>query len=532
MFRKRFVAIARWVMHHQTILTAVTGSIIVAIWTVLRHITNGINFDVVGQIGVAQQWVHGLQGGAVFGSTNYLLKMPLYILVNLADWIPPVIRLLILALVCSVGAYLFIYFVLRKIARLYGVTDFALLNLGMLWLATIAGRVFWVDYANSRNLEVAGGLAVLYLVLLLLERGVTWRRLLGLIIASSLIFFADPLQLYVIGGGVGIVTALVAVRQKGAKRRVALLAGAAIVAGAVGSRLFAWLSTVLLPVSYLTPPRTSFALGVDTVTTLFQNVLTSTLRIFDINVFTKAFSVNSLRQLGGMLLLGIAVYILVRYRKSAPKAPVRLLCWLIVWNYVVYIVSGNAQVEMTERYLVMVPVLLITLLGLYGGLPQPKVLQKLTPIWLVTVSLSGALLFGAVILQWPSRYTLDKPMFAMADFAQAHHYDFVVTSRVLAVPGNYYAGYDAAIIPTICVDDVRIKADNLFYDQAAYKEKLGRTNGSVAVILPDEGIVSGAFHCSSEAVIRQLGTPNKVVALPTIGTLYEYDGNTAALRSL
>lgn len=531
MFRKFVVRGAGWTRRHQTILAASVGSLIVATWTVLRHITNGINFDVVGQVGVAGQWLHGLHGGAELGSTNYLLKMPLYALINLISWIPPVARLLILALLCSVGAYLLIYILLRKIGSLYRVKDMTLLNLGMLWLATIAGRVFWVDYANSRNLETAGGLAVLYLVLVLLKRGASWRRALLLVVISAFVFFADPLQLYVIGGGAGIAMILMVIRYK-PQRQTALFAGGALVAGAVLSRVLAWASTVLLPVSYLAPPKTSLGLSPDTLATLARNVLTSTLRLFDINIFTKAFSVNSFRQLGGLLLLGMAIYLLTRYRKSAAKLPVRFLYWLIFWNYAVYIASGNAQTAITERYLVMVPLFLIAALTLHADSLGPKLLQKLIPIWLVITMASGLLLFGAVFVQWPSRYALDQPMFALADFTKTHQYDFVVSSQVLAVPGNYYAGYDNTVVPLVCQGDRRVATKNLFYDQDAYRGKLGRSHGIVAVVLPEDGITSGPSHCSNDDILTQLGTPTRSLALPGVGTVYEYTGNNASLQNL
>lgn len=532
MFQKGLRELIQWIIRHQTILTVSVGSGIVAIWTVLRHITNGINFDVVGQVGVAAQWAHGLHGGAVFGATNYLLKMPLYALINATPGIPPVVRLLILALICSVGAYLLIYCVARKVARLYGVKNLVLLNLGVLWLAIIAGRVFWVDYANSRNLEVAGGLAVLYLVLRTWEKGADWRRALAIIGLAALVFFADPLQLYIIGGGLGMAAAALVLKSKGEQRRRGLIGGGVLVASAILSRIFAWVSTVVLPVSYLDPPRSVPALGVDSLTTLAQNTVASTLRIFDVNVFSKAFGVNSLRQLGGMLLLGLTIYILIRYRKAAAKRPLRVLCWLVMWSYLVYFASGNALTAMTERYLIMVPVLVVVLLGLYGDLLRPVQYRRLVPLWLITVAASGVLLAGATILQWPSRYHLDKPMFATADFVSAHRYDFVVTSRGLAIPGNYYAGYEKTVVPTMCVDNTHIVATNLFYDQAGYSGRLGRTNGTVAVVLPGEGVISDPFSCSTAAILDQLGSPQRVFDLPNVGTVYEYDGSTDSLRGL
>ena len=532
MLRKHFSEIWSVLVRHQTFTTSFVGSAIVGIWTILRHITNGINFDVVGQVGVTEQWVRGLHGGVVFGSTNYLLKMPFYALVNLADFLAPTTRLLVLALACSIGAFLLIYYILRKILLLYDIKSFTLLNISMVWLATISGRVFWVDYANSRNLEVAGGLAILYLLLLILKRGVTWRRLFGLFGLSSVVFFADPLQLYIIGGGMSAAFIWIAIRNKNGERLVAMLSVGVVALGAMVSRLLAGTTTAFLPVSYLVPPKTPYALSGDIVVSSLQNAFTSTLRIFDINVFNKAFSVNSIRQLGSMLLLGISLYILIRYRKGAKKIPTLIFLWLIIWNYLVYMGSGNAQTEITERYLILVPVLLIATLGLYGDYLKPRNSRGILWLWIPTIIISSLLLFGAIILRWPARYALDRPMFTLANFAQNHHYDFIVTSQILAIPSNYYAGYDSTLVPTVCSEDERISTSNLFYDQGAYNKILGRTKGTVAVIIPKDGITSGTFHCSAATVLKQLGSPKKIYQLTGVGYVYEYDGTTSTLREL
>lgn len=531
MFRKRIKPVWRWIECHQTLLTASIGSTVVAVWTVLRHITNGMNFDVIGQIGVAEQWARGLHDGAVFGSTNYLLKMPLYALVNLLGWLPPTTRLLILALVCSVGAFLLIYLLLRKIVRMYGVQDLTLLNLGVLWLAIIAGRVFWVDYANSRNLEVAGGLTVLYLALLIQQRSADWRRWVGLVIAGSLVFFADPLQMYVIGGGIGLASLWVATRNN-THRRLALLTGSALFLAAVLSRVLAWVSTILLPVSYLTPPRTSVIFSIETLSAIGQNIATSTLRIFDINVFTKAFGVNSLRQLGSLLLLGLTVYVLARYRTSSPKRITAIFYWLIIWNYLVYIVSGNAGTAITERYLIMVPLFVVALLALHGDALHQRVRRSLVTLWIATVTMSGLLLFGGIVVEWPDRYKLDQPMFRLAAFAKTDRYDLIVSSQELAIPTNYYAGYDTTIVPTACQGNGQIATKNLFYDQAAYHEKIGRTSGVTAVVFPSGGIISGTLQCSEEDIRTQLGTPIIRQEVSGVGILYEYRSNSASLLSL
>src|SRR5436305_279765 len=77
-----FVQSLRWLSAYGRYISLIGGVIVVCLWTLIRHISNGINFDVVGQVGVAQQWAHGHMSGTQLGATSYLLKMPVYFALN------------------------------------------------------------------------------------------------------------------------------------------------------------------------------------------------------------------------------------------------------------------------------------------------------------------------------------------------------------------------------------------------------------------------------------------------------------------
>ncbi len=508
----------RWLQRRETLVVNVVGCGIVSVWTVLRHSTNGINFDVIGQVGLADQWARGMQSGAELGATNYVLKMPLYAFANLFDIIPPKTRLVLLALVFNLVLFMGLFWLFRTILHLYGVRSTRLLNLGMLWLALLSGRVFWVDYANSRNLEVVGGFAVLY-VTLLAWRAPTWRRCMLLAAVGTATFFADPLQLYL----VGLPLFAWSIARYIQTRRMGYVSSAGALLGAIaGSKALFWLAGIWLPLTFLSPPRQQIALSIDNLVQSMQSVALSTARIFDINIFTKAFGANTLRQLCGLALLLGAVFVVVRF---APKKPTRELRWLLFgligWSYAVYVFSGNALTPLTERYLILVPLYVILLFAIQASTIPRKYETSGRHLWFSLVTISAVMLAGALALNWPSRFRTDAPMLAAADYARSHPGTVIVTSRQLALPANYYAGYDFTLVPTICTPEHRLVASNLFYDKAGYGDR-NIAGKPVALLVPGEGVRSGTFICTSEDILVQFGATHRSEPLPNAGQLYYY----------
>lgn len=529
MFQKRFAVLTKWVARHHTVLTASIGSGIVTLWTVLRHISNGINFDVVGQVGISAQWLHGLHAGAQIGPTNYILKMPLYALINLMSWIDPKLRLLILALICNIGAFLLLYWLVRKITALYGTRTPWLADLGMLWLASIAGRVFWTDYANSRNLEVAGGVAVLYLCLQFWQ--IPSRRtallLAGVAVAT---FFADPLQLYTIGVGIVVISGAAALWFRRTEPKRYLITMGILSAAILTSILLAKLVPHVLPLSFLASPSAAQALTVQTVPSTLIQAAKATLHLFDADILGSPLSPNSIRQIAMLALLCAAIYTIGAGVPRTARFPQIVLAGLIVLSYAVFTASGYAFNAHSERYLVLVPILVVLLFALQPSTPTRP--RRTIYAWLGLVLVSSLLLVGAVIRALPSRYALDAPMATTAAFAQHHSYRFVLTSRQLAIPANYYAGYATTIVPLICTSSGRLTTSNLFYDMAAYRAQRESGEGSVAIIVPTDGIFSDPYHCSQAAILQQFGLPAATDTLNGVGTVYEYPTNSAAIREL
>ncbi len=511
-------------------LTLYGGSVIVLVWTVLRHITNGINFDVVGQIGLADQWAHGLAGGAQLGVTNYLLKMPLYALVNLLHFISPMNRLLLLAAAFNVVTYLLLFKLIEKLLQLYDVDDHSWLYLAMAWLATIYGVATWADYANSRNLETVGGILVLYLVLKYMKHD-RMSTLLTLAGTASLVFFADSLQAYVCGAGACLYVALRWLRQR--NRTTARTMGAivgAIISGFIGAQLLFVLAKSWLPVSFLALPVSRPTLSGSTVWHSIGGTVASTLQIFDANFLKRPFGPNVIRELLNAVVLTCLVGLVVKVAvsKNIKKYPLGLLLCVIITNWLVYMASGQALHPESSRYLIMLPLLAIVFAAFAAPANWAAYKSRLQFGWLSVIVISSVLLLGALAIHWPNRHAKDQHIYQTVAYMQRNTFAYGLASRELAVTSTYFAKGQAVVLPLQCTANHRLHVDNLFYDRGAFIG-LDRYTGEVPIILQSSGIQFGNISCNQAALIAQFGQPKREQVVPGVGMAEIYDASSINL---
>jgi hypothetical protein len=500
------------------LLTMVSGSLIVSVWTLFRHITNGVNFDIVGQIGLADQWVQGLHAGVQLGTTNYLLKIPLYLVVNTLDFLSPMNRLLLLALAFNIATFLLLFILFEKILKLYGVKDKNWLYLAMLWLATICGSVFWVDYANSRNLETVGGILFIYLVLKLLSkpRGSTAALI---VLAGSVTFFADSLQLYVCGvGACAFVCGRWLWRRTGKHALDAARVVGLTALGYIGALLLGFVARHALNVSFLTAPHNTTSFEPQTL----QGILRSTLDIFGANFIKAPYGLNTIRELLSFCLLLTGVLIITRViTKNRSGTVVWFGLATIGVNYLVYIASGQVLVWATARYLIMVPLLLALLLAVTGERFAFSHQKKLQIGWLAVVSLSVLMLVGALAVKWPERHSKDQHIYATVAFLEASHTQYALSSREVGITTTFFAQGETTVLPMLCTSERRLTPTHLFYDRTPFR-KAADFNGSISIILPLGGIVSGEFVCSEQDIEAQFGVPADTSEIPGTGRALVY----------
>ncbi|MEJ0072774.1 MAG: hypothetical protein WDN27_01640 [Candidatus Saccharibacteria bacterium] len=327
-----------WLADHARLITYTVGPVLVTVWTVLRHWTNGVNFDVVGQVGVADQWAHGLHDGAQLGATNYLLKMPMYTVVNHLGGLSPHLKLLVLALLFNITTFVLLVFLFEKLLRLYGVRPGAPFYLAMLWLASISGRVWWLDYANSRNLETAGGVLVLYLACRFLKLP-GWRPAAWLITVGGVVFFADQLQIYSIAAGLVLYAALCVLRRRNREQLTVSTALVGSLAGAIiFDKILHSLATSLLPISFLTAPTIAPTGSLlHTLAGTLKGIAVSTARIFDASFYASGSAPNLARELLNMATLLAVVGVVVYYwRRSRSRSLAAICLCCIITTYGAY----------------------------------------------------------------------------------------------------------------------------------------------------------------------------------------------------
>ena len=176
-------------------LSIATGSLIVSIWTLIRFFNHSPNFDQVGQQVLAHQWLHGLHSGSVIGPTNYVLKMLfLYIPLDLVP-LPAQFKLIFMTLLVNIATFVLLSYILQSLFREFNFKPKNSFYLPLVYLALISGSVYWISFSNSRNLEVVGGVFLIYRYIRT-QANPSMLNYSLLIVLGGLLFFADPLQIY------------------------------------------------------------------------------------------------------------------------------------------------------------------------------------------------------------------------------------------------------------------------------------------------------------------------------------------------
>ena len=524
---KQLAKYERWLASHARNLTLVGGSVVVATWTVLRHITNGVNFDVVGQVGLAEQWATRHAAGSQLGATNYLLKIPLYMFINQFRHISPSNRLLLLALIFNVATFILLFVLYEKIMDLYNVKRRSWLYLAMAWYATIFGGLYWADYANSRNLETVGGVLLTYLALKYLK---TWRRatlaLVGLF--SCLVFFADPLQFYVVGVGLCVFLAYRWYRYRTSTVTGLPLVVVTLLAYLV-SRLLLLIAKRMLSINVLATPAGRQSLSIANLWAGLQGLITSTLKLFDADVFRHTYDLGSIRSVLNLVVLCVLFSLLIRsWRKLKPRVVLGLVVIIIAINYVLYIASGQVLEWETSRYLIMVPLFVLLLVAASGDALDAGVYRlRLQRGWLSIIVIVAVMLVGGVVHNWPTRNDKDQHVQNLISFMQTNHFHYALASREAGITTSYFSDDSVHVLPMGCTANHQLAPTDLFYDDAAFKGLYGYFT-AVPVIVPADGIQFGQNVCTRQNIVAQFGVPEQAIPIAGIGTALVYDPDDLA----
>ncbi len=511
------------VRQHVRLLAYVVGSSLISLWTVLRHITNGVNFDVVGQVGLSQQWSHCIHSGSVLGSTNYLLKMPVYALTNQLHFLSPMNRLLLLALVFNLLTFTGLFLVVEKLLDLEKIHDRSWFYLSVIWLATISGSVFWLDYANSRNIETVGGIFLIYLAIKFIK---TKDRRDAVLLASigSIVFFADPLQLYIVGFGTSVFCAYRWITSRApADQNSVLVVLGALLAGLVGSKVLLYFTKLFMPVSYLAVPGQHFALTFNNLLQALKASSLSLIKIFDADFAKRPYSPNAIREFLNFVVLGFMTVLIIKLLASKNQRLkfLALLPILLLANLLIYIASGQALEANTVRYFIMIPLVTILFFSIYVPVLPLKNKQGFQRAWLVIIIISSGLLVGALIKSWPDRHSKDQHIYQQLSYLRQNDFQVALGSLDEGVTVTYFSQGQETVLPIDCRADGIVRKISLFYDVGAFKS-LKDYKKDIPVMLPASDKSLASNMCGRNFIIAAYGAPKKEQAIPGVGVVLLY----------
>ncbi len=512
-------------------ITYSVGSFIVVIWTILRHFTDAINFDIIGQQLVAEQWANGYSELAVLGPTNYLLKIPVYMVLNGLEFIDPRQRLILVTILFNVITYVLIVFILERIYRLYHGQIAENFYLLCIWLATIFGAIFWLNYPNSRNLEIAGGLALVYVVL----RYDKYRKsvlLLYVSLLGGLVFFMDPLQAYMIGAPLSLALIVTGIASKKKQNiKPALFISGAIAGAFVVSKLLFMVSSKLLPVDFLILNSPDRNYGISLIAVSVKNTVVNTLKIFDAEFFISPYDANTVREFLNFLVLVVITIAIVRFfiragnKRSVNTVSVVILL-TIIFSYLVYVMSGQASADNTARYLIMIPLLTLVLLAVEGeGAFIPEAFRVRTRgLLIITIAISTLLLSGGVLVNYPNRYSKEESISSVIDYLEDGEHSLALSTREVSMPVTYITDWSRIALPIIC-NSAEVKESYLFFDKASF-----RLIEEVEDVVPVIVAGSGPNQCTEAQIIEAFGRPVQSENINGVGKALFYNSQSIELQ--
>ena len=491
-----------FVKEHISIVSLLTGNIIIIAWTLLRFFTKPINFDLTGQQVLLNQWLHGYMSGSVMAPTNYMLKMLIYAPFQYMPWSPH-ISIIIMTILINVVSYSLIFFVLKRLMVQLGIKISAYFYLGMVWFAGVAGSIFWIQFANSRNLEVAGGLLLISLIIQLINKP-SARLAIGLAFLSGILFFADPLQLYMTAIFAIMCGLYVAISRK-LWRQFGLMLVTLGVGYAISILvLYIVQSTAKVEFFSVNSVGQSLAVFRDPIHMIYQTIKAN------VQLISGANDIGRIRQIVNVVfvgLTGVAFMGLSLKKRISASASFFVFGAIIMMNGV-YIASGQPGFGGdTSRYLIMLAPVVVLVIASMKYLNK-KFVRPYTLLILLVIAMNSVLVFGAMFNNWTTQLPADTHLLRTINYINQHKYKFAYASMDTAIPATFLFRPDATILPLSC-DVTGLHKTYLFYDKALFQLVDQSEVKEVPIILDGDSIGNYPNICDLKKIVNQLGEPGR-----------------------
>jgi hypothetical protein len=480
------------------LLAMIIGSCFTGLWTLLRFFNTSSTFDLTTQQVLAHSWLHGYSGVVSLGATNYLLKV--FLIYMPADLLPgsPLLKLIVVTLLINIATFLILFVVLQNILQEFKIKANGVFYGVMIWMTTIAGSLFWIEYANSRNLEVAGSMLLVWGILRLIKRP-KQAHFAGLIAVSGILFFADSLTAYMVALPLIVYVMLLLILKKLVWKRLAMVAAIF----SLGYLLSFGLNAVarhFLHLQVNQPPTSGLSLQPAVLGHAGKLAIQSTLR-----QFAGGPDAGHLRQVVNLLFFGAGVvcFAVGAVRRKIPVDFSLLIVSFVIINEVIYIASGTVLQADTSRYLVIIGPILVLALGSLDYIAKKSFIPYV--ILVVVVGFNGLFLGRALARYWDISFPMDGHLNSVSRYLKSHNYSYALAGMNTASPLAYYNNnMGSLLMPVACGNSMLVRAD-AFRDTSSFQRS--GPDVQIPIVLDGKVISNVPSICTEQMIITQLGLP-------------------------
>lgn len=508
---------------HSDFITLIFGSLIICSWTLLRFYTQPLTFDMVGQQVLASQWLNGNTSHSYIGITNYLYKMiTIYMPLEIMH-INPLLGLIISTLLINVLTFVLLFILLKKILIEFEVKPTIIYNYAMLWVAAISPSVFWIQHSNSRNLEVVGGVFLILLWLRFMQNPLK-KYLFGFTLLSTLLFFADTLQFYMIAIPLIIFSTILSVKDKVKPIRLLILLSSTLM-GYMLSRILLTTMSGLFHTTIISSTSNKILFSFNNALYSFLSTGKSLAFLFSGYLGNNYLVAINLVFIFLMFLL----FVVAVYRKLiAPRLSLFVFVF-ITENILVYIISNQSNNPANFRYLIMIaPIIVVVITSLNRLSKLNKIVANIT----LVVVFSN--IFGLCLaLQNHSQITNAWQHFSSVNGYISSHPNYTFyASMDTSLPLNFLSTNtkNNMPLPLACENGILSKS-YLFFDRNIFKANDDQSK-NIAILLDKNSINNFPNTCNISDVIKQLGNPEKTDITNDQSKVLIYKRESKSVRNL
>ena len=497
-------------------------------FSLTRRVIHG---DLVAQQLMVQQWTTGVEHiYATAEATNYILKFPLYwVMEQLVN--SPLATVVATAIILNIVGWGLTWFSLYKILVLVGWSTKltrAALAIMMTYVAVISDSVYWILFPNSRNLEVALMVFVLYGVLWAAKSAgrLKWYSYVLLSMAFGAIFINDLMAMALVAAPLGLfflIKLLVAISRKAAYEEAIGYVAPLVIIG-LGAVIYKVLNRYVLSRIFVTPDKADGSSIPDVSSALdtVAGLVFSALHQLGLNVFGRPLvALDTIPYLINWLIVGVAVYAILKVRKNVQfrnDTNLQAVACVVALLPVIIFLTGFSSTESVDigsaRYMIILPFLcMLIFVGALRYLNRRFAKNLLIGLMLLvmstTVVFCGAYgretAAGVRSEVWRSGNTR---LYELIDVVKRYSVDKGYSSIQTAQSVTYFTDQRTLMLPVACDESLNTRPVQYASDWLIEASTLFKSSRRTAIEVDTKP--SDYNSCSLDVVKRQVGTDGLV----------------------